>query len=446
MAQMTVPAGTAANTTTFTTVRMHMAQFVRGNYVLGWADQAVVSATSFLIMVLIGRSTTPHELGVYAIGMSIVAILIAAQESLITRPYSIQIPRIAGSPKDHAFSTFALSLLFSACAASISGAAALLFSAFNADRALVNIAWALAGACPFVLIREFARRFAFAHMAFADALVLDCIVAMLAMLTLTILNWFGQLSAANAVGAIGLACGFASFGWLYRASSEFSWHFRELSPTLARNWKMGRWFLSSQLVIQIQAYMGPWLALTIAGAALTGIYAACTSIVAFVNPVLFGAFNVLLPKFVRVLQQQGLVGLRRQAYLESVLLAAIMAAFALVIFEYGDEIMHLLFRGNDYLGYRHVLTVLSVASLAAAVGAPASIALAAADHARSVTFVTAVTASLNLVLIAVLLPSYGLLGAAYGVLAAEGAGSTGRWVTFLLLSTDCAGRQHTTMA
>src|ERR1043166_2283807 len=406
---MTMPAATVANTTAFTTMRVRIAQLVLGNHALGWADQAIASATSFLILVVMGRSTTPHELGVYVIGMSILALLIAAQESLITRPYSVQLSRVADSPKDHASSTLGLSMLFSACSASIAAVAALMFSVFDADHALVNIAWMLAGAIPFVLIREFARRFAFAHMAFGYALALDCVVAVLVALAFAILTWSGQLSAANAIVAIGLACGLAAFGWLYYARCEFSWSFRTLSPTLRRNWKMGKWFLSSQLAIQIQAYIAPWLALTIAGAAMTGIYAACTSIVAFVNPVLFGAFNVLLPKFVRVLQQQGLLALRWHAYFESVLLAAIMGAFALVIFECGDDIMSLLYRGDAYVGYGDVLTVLAVASLAAAVGAPASIALAAADHARSVAFVTALTALLNLVLIAALLPAYGLL-------------------------------------
>jgi O-antigen/teichoic acid export membrane protein len=270
-------------------------------------------------------------------------------------------------------------------------------------------------------------------MAFAYALALDCAVALLAMLALAILNWFDKLSAASAIVAVGFACGLASFAWLYHARSEFSWRFRELTPTLRRNWKMGKWFLSSNLAIQIQGYMAPWLALTIAGAALTGIYAACTSIVALVNPVLFGAFNVLLPKFVQVLHLQGLVGLRRQAYFESVLLAAIMSAFALGIFECGDDIMRLLYHGDAYVGYGNVLTVLAMASLAAAVGAPASIALAAANRARRVAWVTALTASLSLFLIAVLLPAYGLLGAAYGALVAETMGSAGRWVAFLLL-------------
>ena len=196
---------------------------------------------------------------------------------------------------------------------------------------------------------------------------------------------------------------------------------------------MGKWFLSSQFAIQAQGYITPWLAMAIAGASVTGVYVACTSIVAFANPLLYGFFNVLLPKFVRTLQQQGVVALRHQACIDAALLGGMMGIFSLAVFAYGEDIMQLLYHGEAYAGYGTVLVVLAVAAFAAAVGAPASIALAAAERARSVAGVSASMAILSFILIAALLPTWGLLGAAYGVLAAEITGSITRWMAFLLL-------------
>jgi O-antigen/teichoic acid export membrane protein len=423
----------ATNPASVTGITARIRRVVFGNHLLGWADQAVVSAISFLLLVMIGRETNPHELGVYALGISVLALLIATQESLITRPHSIQLHRMAGAPTENAFGALSLSVLLSAAAAVLLGAAAMLLSAFDSDRGSIDIGWVLAVAIPFVLMREFARRVSFAHLHVERALLLDCSVAALTLVGLALLGWFGWLSAASAFALIGVVCGIGSIGWLYLTRHEFSGSFRQFKPTFWRSWQMGKWFLSGQIAMQAQGYMAPWLALIIAGASATGVYAACTSIVAFTNPLLYGFFNVLLPKFVSILQQQGVAGLRRQACLDAILLAGIMGSFSFVIFLFGDDIMHLVYRNEAYAGYGHVLGVLAIAAFVGAVGAPASLALAAAERARSVAFVTALTAVLSLALITALLSSWGLVGAAYGVLAAEIVGSIGRWIAFVLL-------------
>ncbi len=444
---MTMPPTTAANETPLNAMIMRSVRLLAGNHVLGWADQAIVSASNFLILVMIGRWTDPHQLGIYAIGVSVLALLIATQESLITRPYSIHLHHPAGAPAEHAFSALSLSVLLSAGATFVAASVALLFLAFDAVPGLVEISWALAGAIPFVLMREFARRFAFAHLAVARALLLDIGVTILTVFTLIALGCTNRLSAASAISVAGFACGFVSFAWLYLARKEFAWSSRQLASTFQRSWQMGKWFLSSQLAIQVQGYMTPWLALIIAGAAATGVYTACTSIVGFANPLLFGFFNVLLPKFVQTLRQHGAVALKRQVCLDTVLLAGVMGAFSLVVFTYGDAIMHLLYRDESYTGYGQVLVVLALAALVASVGAPASIALAAVGQARRVAGVTALAAVLNFVLIAALLPGWGLLGAAYGVLAAETVGSIGRWLAFLTVKPDAAAvRQENRLA
>jgi Na+-driven multidrug efflux pump len=98
--------------------------------------------------------------------------------------------------------------------------------------------------------------------------------------------------------------------------------------------------------------------------------------------------------------------------------------------------MGLLYDGPVYAGYGHVLAVLTVSALIAAIGVPASIALASAERARAVAGVTAASAMLCIVLVWWFMTSWGLLGAAYAVLIAESVGSFGRWLAFLLLVPD----------
>lgn len=405
------------------------------SHILAWADQAIVSATSFLALIMIGRWTDPSHLGAYAIGGSVLALLLATQESLITRPYTIQLDRPLGTPAEHAFSSLVLSFLLSAAAVVVLGAAAVMLS-FGAQQHAAAMTWALAGATPFVLMREFARRFAFAHLDMHRALMVDAPVAALNVVLLAWLGWTERLSAVTAFGAAGAACGIGAIGWLYLARHEFAFRLGRVRATLSQSWGLGKWLFSSQLALQAQGYMTYWLSLVIAGATVTGIYTACMSIVAFTNPLLFGFYNVLTPKSVRAFRHGGGAGLRRQAFWDSVLLTALMGAFCGLVLWLGDDALNLLYPAPEYRGYGDVLSLLALATLAAAIGVPASIALASAERAHAVAGVTAVTTILNLGLVWWLMTYWGLLGAAYGMLIAEAFGSAGRWIAFLALVPD----------
>src|ERR1700674_3216870 len=238
-----------------------------GNHVLAWADQAVVSATSFLALIMIGRWTDPSQLGNYAVGASVLAMLLAAQESLITRPYAIQLYRPLGTPADFAFSSLLLSCILSTVAAIALCAAALALSTFE-NRDLAAIAWTLAASIPFVLTREFARRFAFAHLRMLQALTVDVAVAALCVILLGWLGWTERLSAVTALGAIGISCAVCSIGWLYLARAEFSFRLGEIRATLKQSWVLGKWLFSSQVALQAQGYLTYWLSMVIAGATI----------------------------------------------------------------------------------------------------------------------------------------------------------------------------------
>ena len=412
-----------------------------GNHVLAWADQAVVSATSFLALIMIGRWTDPSQLGTYAIGASVLAMLLAAQESLITRPYAIQLYRPLGTPAEFAFSSLLLSCVLSTVAAIVLCAAALALSAFGENRDLAAIAWALAASIPFVLTREFARRFAFAHLRMFRALTVDVAVAALCVILLGWLGWTERLSAVTALGAIGISCAVCSIGWLYLARAEFSFRLADIRATLKQSWVLGKWLFSSQVTLQAQGYMTYWLSMVIAGATITGIYAACMSIISFANPLLYGFFNILTPRSVRALRNEGATGLRRQAVKDSLLLAALMAAFCAIVLIVGEDVMNFLYPSAVYKGNGNVLAVLAFAALAAAIGAPASNALVSAERAQAVAGVTSVSAVLNIVLVWWLMTNWGLLGAAFGVLIAEVVGSLGRWIVFLALVPEINGRR-----
>jgi len=65
-------------------------RLISGSHVLSLLDQAVVSATSFVTLIIVARWTDPAQLGAFAIGMSMMGVLALLQHSLVSLPYSIQ--------------------------------------------------------------------------------------------------------------------------------------------------------------------------------------------------------------------------------------------------------------------------------------------------------------------------------------------------------------------
>src|SRR5262249_27271719 len=157
----------------------HQLQRLQGVYGLALADQAVVSATSFLTTVMIGRWTDPGQLGAFAIAFSVLASLFTIQRSLITLPYSIQRHRPLVAPQEYAGSALAQSCLMSGLVVACLAAAAIAALAYGAAPELIAMTWALAAVAPFALLREFCRRFSFAHFHVGRALALDSTVAVL---------------------------------------------------------------------------------------------------------------------------------------------------------------------------------------------------------------------------------------------------------------------------
>ena len=315
------------------------------------------------------------------------------------------------------------------------GSTAFLMTAFvvsvrtGAQPYMQYVLLALALASPCLLLREFARKHAYAHLRVGSALLITAPACVLTLGILALLGWNEALTGANAIVAIGMASAVSALVWLVRSE-------RLRKPDLAeawrQNWKLGKWLLAAQGAVQVQAYATPWVTLVMAGASTAGVYAACASVVGCANPLLHGIFNLLIPQSSRALHDGGVTALRQKAIRSTLQLAMVMGAFCLALVMCGEWLMSLLYPA-EYRNHSQIIVILGIAAWAGALGVPASIALAAAERAGAVAFVVSITALINLALIVTLLPRAGLLGAAMATLGAELIGSLARWAAFLML-------------
>jgi O-antigen/teichoic acid export membrane protein len=396
-------------------------------------DQAVVSGASFFTTVLISHWTSPGQLGLYAIGISALTSMVAIQDSLVLLPYTIQRHQPANTPNGHAGSSLAHCGLLSALGLVVLSVTALGLSARGSGPELTAMTWALAGVTSFALLRDFGRRFFFAHLHMARALILDIAVAGIQLLALCCLGWTGRMSAANAYAAIGAACALTGIVWLYLARANFVIRADQVRATMKQSWGLGKWLFVLQITVSVQAWIPYWLLALGAGTTATGVYAACMSIVLFANPLMIGIANTLVPKAALALKEGGYARLRRDVTQDLLLLGAAMTLFCLVILFIGEGVMGLLYHGKEYAGHGQTVMVLALALMASALGMPATNALQAIERPQAIVWASSVGAVLTVVLVWCLMIEWGLLGAAYGFLAGNVTGTVGRWVAFLIL-------------
>ena len=405
-------------------------------HALALADQAVVSAASFLTTVVIARWTIPNELGLYSIGISLLVSSLSIQESLISLPYTIQRHRAPGTPAEHAGSSLAHSTLLSGLGVAILASSAFVLSSSGVEPQLGAMTWTLAAVLPFALLREFARKFSLAHLHAGEALVLDSAVAVIQLSLLGFIGWVGRMSSVTACAALGVSCAFAAIVWFCFSRGKFVIRRDHVLKTTRQSWGLGKWLFAAQVTVSLQAYMAYWLLAVIVGTTATGVFAACMSIVSFANPLITGLGNILTPRAVLALKEGGRARLRRQAVRDSLLLGAAMTLFCAAIMFAGEDFIRLLYHGKEYEAQGQTVSVLAVALLVSSIGIPASNALASMERPIAIVLASSVGALLTAILIWRLVVEWGLVGAAYGFLLGNVVATVGRWVAFLTLVAD----------
>jgi O-antigen/teichoic acid export membrane protein len=415
-----------------------------GPHFLALADQAIVSGTAFLSTVLVGRWTNPGDLGIYIIALSVLGSLTAVQEALILLPYTIQRHRSSRAPaEDTGIALLCTAVLAGIAMAALATAAATTL-ALGAETKLMWLILALALALPFALLREFGRSYAFAHMQVSKALILDAGVAIVQLGALGSLRWADWMSGVGACAALGGACALTSAAWLYQQRSKFIIRTDQLRRATSESWMLGKWLCAAQIASSVHGYAGYWLLPLLFDMIQTGIYAACNTMASLANPLVTAFCNVLMPRAIFAFKEGGGAKLRRQAELDALLITGAMSIFSVAIFFGGDIAMSVVFHHLEYDGRGHVITVLAVAIMVGAAGAPASNALASMERPRAMVLASSAGAIVTIAAVYILSREWGLLGVAYGVLVGWLVGTATRWAAFraVLASAEAAARDR----
>jgi O-antigen/teichoic acid export membrane protein len=260
------------------------------------------------------------------------------------------------------------------------------------------------------------RRHAFARLNLRVALACDSATAALQLALLGALAWSGRMSGWTAQAAIGVACGLAAAGFLWRDRGRFEVSRRHVALGMQRNWRIGRWSLAGLSLAALGGhFVNPWLLAILLDERATGLFGACVAVLAFSNPLLLAASNLLSPRMARTYAAGGTPAVNRLVRRSTAVLCASMTLFCGAVALWGGRLMEVLF-GRSQPIQQQVLLVLALSTFVAALIIPADIGLWAVERAdinfRSRLAGVVFTALGSLALIGRL----GLVGAAYGQL------------------------------
>ena len=152
-------------------------------------DQCIVSTTSFLTTVAVGRTGSREELGRYYLAFSILLFARNWQAQLVTDPYKVYWSRQGRSSRgaylgstlvQNSVLTFVMMLALLAYI--------ILLQWGTGPRELLPITWVLLAGLPFLLFREFIRNVVLSHLRAFAAIAIDSTVAILQIGLLLILR------------------------------------------------------------------------------------------------------------------------------------------------------------------------------------------------------------------------------------------------------------------
>jgi O-antigen/teichoic acid export membrane protein len=403
--------------------------------VLSVLDQAVASGTSFVSSVLIGRLGSREELGLYALALSVVLFLRGVQGELVASPYTIyrnrrppeEGPAYAGSAVAHYL------LLTLLATAGLLAAAALLPLGEGAG----PVAWALAGAVPFLFLRDCFRQLSLAHLRLGVVLALDVSIAGLQLGGLLLLGWLGMLTVPAAYAVMAGACAAACLGWLLARPQPFRIVPRRLAADWRCNWKFSRWSVAGFLIGSTTPYVIPWLVAAAHGESATGLLAACTTIINCAGMYVTGVANFLTPRAAQAFHRGGAPELRRVLGQTAAMFGLTLGTFCLAILATGDLAATLVY-GSNFAGSGPVLALLAFAMLASSLGITAGNGLWALDRPRANFLADVCGLVVTLAALVGLVGPLGVLGAAAATLTGAVTGAAVRSLTLFRLMGSLA--------
>jgi O-antigen/teichoic acid export membrane protein len=408
------------------------------------ADQAVASFTNLATLVIIGRSCSKEQLGLYALAFVVFAGAVEVQASLISTPYTVHRPRLSPDEgREFLGATLLFQFAFSLLAMAFIGAVGALLGILEGFGAVADVMKVLGLTVAFMLLKEHLRRVCFAGLRMRSAAALDASAGLIQVSALLVLAGGGMLSADTALGVIAASSGAAALAWLVRNRDHYQVTVGRAAGRIRAMWKQGRWMTASGLLSIIAAQLYPWLLTAMHGAAATALWAACWSLTSIVNPLVLALTNYLGPAAATTYAVGGARRLRSMLRNVSTLFTLSMGLFCIGAVALGARVVATVY-GSGYAHDGLVISLLALNVIPVGLSVISSRGLFAIERADVDFRINLVPAAVGFTAGLFLTYAYGVEGAAAALLAGNTLAAAARYRSFAALTADpSSGRAAT---
>ena len=384
---------------------------------LALLDQGIASATTFLTLLILARTVTKDELGIYSLCLSLVLFATMLQERALAMPYMVFSPKQPKTKSSHLLGSV---LVHQAILTVLAVIAVLAYGTYLAvtegfSEMTVGIVSLSIAMVPFML-RDFFRSLCFAHFQLVHSLWIDATVFTLQIGGLLLLRSRDLLAVPTCFFLVGLACAAGCTTWLNRTNQSMTFDWKEAQDTWQEHWAFSKWLVIGRLLGNGCQVAIPWIVAAMIDRSAAGVLAVCATLAGLSWVFVRGLNNLLQPRAIRAFHTQGKRGLLKEVLGSCLFYGLILGAMCLAFVLVGSWLLSTVF-GAEFAEGSTVLILLGLNSLITSLALSCSNALNAMERSE-VNFIGELATCLGTLLTAYpLIHFYGIEGAAGAMLA-----------------------------
>ena len=329
-------------------------------------DQIFLSATNFLITILLIKYLTKADYGYYSIAYSIALYLVSIQNALINTPLNVL---YAGIRKEEQ-KNYVSSLLWSFLLVLIPVTLLIIIvspilNKIGIEKQIINMCIALSISAIGILIREYARSYLYTIHRETSVLLLDIIFIVSYILCIFLIIWLGSLSILFVFISMGFASLFASLIYLGPIVKKFN--LKSITSSFIQNWEFGKWALLGATTSHARAYGSTYILSLISNIeAVADLNASRLLMMPFAQ-IILGWERIIKPHGSQMREDNRLKYFYKEMILSALLISVGLIVYSSTLYVFFDSFIDILFKAEyqglaKYLPFYTIIFMLRIAS------------------------------------------------------------------------------------
>lgn len=376
------------------------------------ADQCGYSLITFIISILLARACSKETYGTFVLAMTIVFFSKILQRSLITVPFSVFYPHCNVKDRGRYLShSIVQHLLVTALLVIVIGLVLLAGHLLGKPLGPIELSCCVLLLILCSLSADFIRTVMITRFKYRLCLIISVVIQ--ACMTALLAFYYGSERLTVSATLLILCGGYGLFvvGGILGMNLSMKISPKQFVLDIKRNFKLGKWILSSTLVNYVGLQFLPWVTLIWWDRQVVATVGVLSMLTCVLRPLMQAMTHYLTPRFSELLSKKGFTHVRSQILFIVHGLAAISLCFIVAIYFMGNWFVSLIY-GPNYAGYQWVLVVFSVAASLRFMNAPLRAMMTAMQSSNNLVIGSLLASSASLVLATLLIPTTGIMGIA----------------------------------